>query len=105
MSVSGRHICLAGAISSNLDVDSEAEALTWRNQEVLIGGDYRPDRAQVSPMRHRRGPALPGASAKRDENTINCQGQLNNKRIRPAWPAASMFAAERMRGLFGIERT
>lgn len=52
-------------------------------------------------MRHRRGPALPGASAKWHENTINCRGQLNNKCMRPARPAGSRFASERKSGLFG----
>lgn len=85
-------------------VESETEALTRRNQEVLIGGVYRPDRAQVSPMRHQRGPALPGASAKWDENTIKCQDQLNNKCIRPSWAAVSLFVAERMQGMFGVMR-
>lgn len=47
-SESGRSICLAGAVSSHLRVDSEADALTRRNREVLIGGFYGPERAQVS---------------------------------------------------------
>lgn len=98
--MSGRLIGLARAIA----VEPESEALTRRNQEVLIGGVYRPDRAQVSPMRHRRGPALPGASAKWDENTIKCQDQLNNQCIRPGWAAVSRCAAERMRGMFGVMR-
>lgn len=85
-------------------VESETEALTRRNQEVLIGGVYRPDPAQVSPMRHRRGPALPGASAKWDENTIKRQDQLNNKCIRPSRAAVSLCAAGRMRGMFGALR-
>lgn len=96
MNVSGRRICLSGAIGPNPSVHSEAEALTWRNQEVLIGRGYRLHRAQVSPMRRRRGPALPGAPAKWDENTINCQGQLKHKCIRPAWPMVSMFATLRI---------
>lgn len=96
MNVSGRHICLSGAIGSNPSVHSEAKALTWRNQEVLIGGGYCLHQAQVSTMRRLRGPALPGAPAKWDENTINCQGQLKHKCIRPAWPMVSMFATLRI---------
>lgn len=60
----------------------------------LIGGVYRLDWAQVSPMRHQPGPELPGALAKWEGNTIKCQGQLNYKCIRSSLSVASLFAAK-----------
>lgn len=93
MSLSERHIRLTEAISPTQKVHLEAESLTLHNQKVLIGGVYRLDWAQVSPLRHQPGPEHPGALAKWEGNTIKCQDQLNYKCIRTSSSVASLFAA------------
>lgn len=95
MSASGRHIGLCEAVSPTLKVHLEEESLTRHNQQVLIGGVYRLDWAQVSPMRHQPRPELSGELAKWEGNTIKCQGQLNFKCIRSGSPVVSLFAAKR----------